>query len=92
MRVGIFPSRYAALGLALATLAAFTLLLVPSVAHGLEQGALPDPAAGYDWKKIVGQKTPLASGDVEKLARDKILVGPESYKQDLVAGELLDVP
>ncbi len=54
-------------------------LLLSAAASASPRDALPDPAAGYDWK-AAARKAGLAADDIRQLERDKILRGPETCK------------
>jgi hypothetical protein len=67
-----------------AALVAAGLGVLGGPAHGQpdveSRGNLPDPAAGYDWRAATRQHG-LGEGDIEALARDKVRVGTETFRQ-----------
>ena len=54
---------------------------IPPIAHAQRQEAkLPDPAHGNDWKDTA-QKFGLSAREIDRLAKDKVLVTNEAFKQ-----------
>lgn len=69
----------------------FVLAFHPSVQAQRRQAELPDPAHGYDWKALA-QKHGLRAREIEQLAKDKILVTNQAFKQVFTPYLASDVP
>ena len=58
----------------------FVLAFQTGVKAQQEMPKLPDPARGYDWRKVAG-KTGLSPKEIEQLDKDRILVTNQAFKQ-----------
>lgn len=67
------------ISLAVSALATVFCCVAPATAQRPSQ-ELPDPAKGYDWREEAGRNG-LSPAGVELLARQKVLVTDESFKQ-----------
>ena len=69
----------------------FVLAIHPSAKAQRRQAKLPDPAHGYDWKEVA-QKHELGAREIEQLAKDKVLVTNQAFKQVFTPYLASDVP